>query len=394
VSATDQNNQSTDSPHSNPTHIVFNAMSLRPGGGLTVLLGLIDGLVALPDAEYHISVICSNDPTHAAIVEQQKTDQVHMVCRNQGVLKRHIWTMFSMPKMVKGLKPDLFVSANQYISGIVCPQVIYHLNLLRFIPIDPNASFRHRMTEKVRNQTSLKAIKYASANVFESDYLRQCAREIHPGNTTNDKVIYIGMPEHCSELPKIAESEINRSQIVSLTNANPHKDSRTLLKMLAELVERRPEVDWRLVIAGGSDAEKWAPYKAYAQELGVGDRIEWLGFIDQQELTRQMRNSLCLVTTSLVESFCMVALEAMARGCPAIAADCTSMPESVGDAALLAEPKNATAFCDSVLKYYDDESFRADYISRGYKRVSEFNWDRCGENFSALFKSLLASPSN
>ena len=368
-------------------------MSLRPGGGLTVLLGVIDGLLSLPDAEYRVSVICSADDTHAAVVEQQQASQVHMVCQNQGIFKRHFWTMLSMPKMVKSLKPDLFVSVNQYIGGITCPQIVYHLNLLRFMPIDPNASFRHRIMEKVRNQTSLKALKFATANVFESDYLRQCAREIHAGNSANDQIIYVGMPKQCAELPPLAASEINRCQIVSLTNQNEYKDNRTLIKMLAELVQRRPEGDWRLVIAGGRDADRWIPYQSYAEELGIRDRVEWLGFVDQEELTRRIRNSLCLVTTSLVESFCMVALEAMARGCPAVVADSTSMPESVGDAGLLAEPKNSTSFTDCVLKYYDDESFRADYVSRGYQRVSEFTWERCGGEFSALFKSLLASPS-
>ena len=235
----DQNNHSNDTPQNKPaTHVVFNAMSLRPGGGLTVLAGLIDGLLSQADTEYRISVICSADDTHAAVVRQQQADQVYMVCQNQGIIKRHFWTMLSMPKMVKQLKPDLFVSVNQYIAGIACPQVIYHLNLLRFMPIEPGASFMHRIKEKVRNQTSLKALKHGSANVFESDYLRQCAREIYSGNSTSDQVIYVGMPKQCSELPELDAGDINRGQIISLTNQNEYKDNRTLLKMLAELAER------------------------------------------------------------------------------------------------------------------------------------------------------------
>jgi len=53
-------------------HIVFNAMSLRPGGGLTVLLGVIDGLVSQANVKYRISVICSAEDTRAAIANQQK----------------------------------------------------------------------------------------------------------------------------------------------------------------------------------------------------------------------------------------------------------------------------------------------------------------------------------
>lgn len=393
MSATNQDKFIAESPQDNAmVHVVFNAMSLRPGGGVTVLLGVIDGLVSQSDANYRISVICSAEDTRAAIANQQKADEVHIVCPNQGIFKRHFWTLLSMPKMVKRLNPDLFVSVNQYIREISCPQVVYHLNLLRFMPIAPGSSLRHRLAETIRNKTSLKALKHASSNVFESDYLRQCAREIHSGNAVNDQVIYVGLPERCAEQPKLSPECVNRNQIVSLTNPNEHKNNRTLLKMLAELVQRRPEVDWRLVIAGGANAEKWKPYEAYAEELGVRERIEWLGFVNQDELTRHIRKSLCLVTTSLVESFCMVALEAMARGCPAIVADCTSMPESVGDAGLLAEPENPTSFSDCVLKYYDDESFRADYISRGFDRVSEFSWERCGEEFSNLFKSLLPLP--
>ena len=393
MSATNQDKFIAESPQDNAmVHVVFNAMSLRPGGGVTVLLGVIDGLVSQSDANYRISVICSAEDTRAAIANQQKADEVHIVCPNQGIFKRHFWTLLSMPKMVKRLNPDLFVSVNQYIRGISCPQVVYHLNLLRFMPIAPGSSLRHRLAETIRNKTSLKALKHASSNVFESDYLRQCAREIHSGNAVNDQVIYVGLPERCAEQPKLSPECVNRNQIVSLTNPNEHKNNRTLLNMLAELVQRRPEVDWRLVIAGGANAEKWKPYEAYAEELGVRERIEWLGFVNQDELTRHIRKSLCLVTTSLVESFCMVALEAMARGCPAIVADCTSMPESVGDAGLLAEPENPTSFSDCILKYYDDESFRADYISRGFDRVSEFSWERCGEEFSNLFKSLLPLP--
>ena len=360
---------------------------------MTVLMGLIDGLVSQSDVAYRISVICSADDTRMALVNQQKADQVHVVCPDQGIFRRQFWTMMSMAKMVKGLEPDLFVSVNQYIGGITCPQVVYHLNLLRFMPIDPAASFTHRIAERVRNRTSLRALKYASSNVFESDYLRQCAREIHAGNSANDQVIYVGLPKQCLELPKLSDGDVARNQIVSVTNPNEHKNNRTLLKMLAELVNRRPEVDWRLVIAGGANPDKWRPYEDYADELGVRQRIEWLGFVTQDELTQQIRNSLCLVTTSLVESFCMVALEAMARGCPAIVASCTSMPESVGDAGLLAEPENATSFSDCVIKFYDDESFRAEYIARGFDRVSEFSWERCGDQFSVLFESLLSSSS-
>ena len=366
--------------------IVFNAMSLRPGGGLTVLLGLLEGLREQRDA-YHLTVICSADDTREAIEAQGNADEVKVVCPNGGFVKRYIWTITNMPKTVRSMNPDIFLSINQFVAGIRCPQVIYHLNLLRFLPIDTCAPLSHRIAEYFRNRTSLKALENASSNVFESHYLRECARDLCARNSERDEVVHVGLPQHWQQEPETGAT-FHRNRVMAITNPNEHKDNSTLLHMFALLVEKRPEIDWKLVIAGGANSERWSPYVELSKRLHIEKRICWLGFVSQDELAENLRESLCLVSTSLVESFCMVALEAMARGCPAVVSDCTSMPESVGDAAILAEPQNPTAFSDAVLSLHDCEKRRTELVANGNKRIKEFQWCKCAAQFSSLFKRL------
>lgn len=158
--------------------------------------------------------------------------------------------------------------------------------------------------------------------------------------------------------------------------------------MLGDLTRIRPDVDWKLKIAGGLFDKLWEPYKELAEELGVLDRIEWLGFVSQERLTELLKQSLCMVATSQVESFCMVALEAMGRGCPSIVADCASMPESVGAAGILAPAGDHASFAKSVIELHDDSVKRSQYSDLGFDHIKQFRWETCGQQFAELFTKL------
>ena len=85
----------------------------------------------------------------------------------------------------------------------------------------------------------------------------------------------------------------------------------------------------------------------------------------------------------------MVALEAMGRGCPAVVADCTSMPESVGNAAILVQPGDPVGFAEAVLQLHDEPKDREKLITLGYEHVKSFRWNRCGQQFADVFSNLV-----
>ena len=380
----------SDTPSDRALHIVFNAMSINPGGGLTVLMGMLKGLAAQKHQQIRATVICSTDAT-AETLREQGIATVEQRLNNAKGPTRQIWVNTRMARYVRSLESDIFVSINQFVRGISCPQIIYHLNVLRFMPVEPGGSLLHRAAEHLRNYSAVQALKKADANVFESAYIQTRAQSIFDRKNPLDQVIYIGLSDALVNAKKL-EARYQPGQLFTITSPAPHKDNPTLIRTLAELIEMRPDVDWQLKIAAGYE-QWWVPYKELAKSIGVFDKIDWLGFIDQDQLTDHLCDSLCLLSTSRIESFCMVAMEAMARGCPPIVADCSAMPESVSDAGLLATPGDHKAFAQAVIQLHDSPELRNQFVEKGFRRIQSFRWNTCGEQFVKLFGQL-TSVSN
>ncbi|MEL7496256.1 MAG: glycosyltransferase [Planctomycetota bacterium] len=369
--------------------VVFNATSLRPGGGLTVLLGVLQGLKHQQDLDLEAIVICGAQASADAVKAQGVASEVILKCKDQGMWRRQWFVTMSLGSLVNQLDADLFFSVNQFVRNVACPQVVYHLNLLRFLPIDRSRGLVHGIAEWLRNRSAKQAIQKADANVFESNYLLQCATEAYGVPHGPAEVIYIGLPDELiDQLAEDTPSDVCSSTLMAITNHNEHKDNPTLIRVLRALVEKHPEVDWRMKIAGSIFPEKWQPFKELASELGVASRIDWLGFVSQEELTDHLKDSLCLVSTSRIESFCMVALESMARGCPAVVANASSMPESVGDAAVLVSPGDHNEFAEAIATFYAEPTVRADFVEFGFERIETFRWERCGREFAELLRRL------
>jgi glycosyltransferase involved in cell wall biosynthesis len=67
-------------------------------------------------------------------------------------------------------------------------------------------------------------------------------------------------------------------------------------------------------------------------------------------------------------------VEAMAYGCPVIACNVGAVPEVVGDAALVVQPRDAVGFAGHVAKLYEDRALRTALIERGRERATRFSW--------------------
>ena len=84
-----------------------------------------------------------------------------------------------------------------------------------------------------------------------------------------------------------------------------------------------------------------------------------------------------------MESFQLVGVEGMARGCPCVVADCASMPESVGDAGLLAEPGNAADFAAKIATLLNPLE-RVERVKAGLTWTKQFHRDACGRSFAEV----------
>lgn len=127
------------------------------------------------------------------------------------------------------------------------------------------------------------------------------------------------------------------------------------------------------------------------QELGLGDRVIFPGFVSNDLLPDLYRSAELLAFPSLYEGFGIPALEAMASGIPAIVADNSSLPEVVGSAGLCFDPKSIDAMSEVLTKLSRDEWMKDVLGIEGILQASKFSWELAAQGVYQSFLSALAA---
>jgi glycosyltransferase involved in cell wall biosynthesis len=121
--------------------------------------------------------------------------------------------------------------------------------------------------------------------------------------------------------------------------------------------------------------------------LRARDRVRVLGFVDDADLPPLMAGALALAYPSLYEGFGLPAIEAMACGTPVLTSTTSSMPEVVGDSALLVDPLSVEAIAGGLRRILRDEALRRDLRERGLERARMFTWERAARETQAVLRA-------
>jgi glycosyltransferase involved in cell wall biosynthesis len=93
----------------------------------------------------------------------------------------------------------------------------------------------------------------------------------------------------------------------------------------------------------------------------------------------------------LYEGFGLSLLEAMASGVPVVAANATSIPEVVGNAGVLFDPRDVDDLVTALDRVLTDSRLRDDLRTRGLARAGEFTWERCAQKTLDVYRAAMAS---
>lgn len=149
----------------------------------------------------------------------------------------------------------------------------------------------------------------------------------------------------------------------------PHKNHSRLLEAFARVVAVRP--DFRLVLTGVDIARRGIG--EIVAGLRLANHVLMPGYLPYEELPAVYRGAFALVYPSLFEGFGIPLCEAMASGCPILAARTTSIPEVVGDAAVLFDPMNPADIADAMLRLIARPAERDRLVGAGRSRVTHFS---------------------
>jgi glycosyltransferase involved in cell wall biosynthesis len=179
------------------------------------------------------------------------------------------------------------------------------------------------------------------------------------------EVIYNGV-EHSEVSNKGKVSYSNPPYILFVGSLDPRKN-------MGNLIEAMNYVPQGIIlkVVGGNNRL----FNQLYSQVGVKDRIQFLGYVSDSELSSLYKSAFCFVYPSLYEGFGIPPLEAQAAGTPVIASDISVFREVLNDSVLYCDPNNSKGIASAICKLLALSMLeRRKLIEKGYNNIRRFTW--------------------
>lgn len=167
-------------------------------------------------------------------------------------------------------------------------------------------------------------------------------------------------------------------------NAWPHKNHARLFEAVKWL-KQEYHLICHLVLSGAFGAEK-ERLRTMIIDADISAQVHTLGYLPSEELPALYGSATALIFPSLFEGFGIPVLEAMACGCPVICSKATSLPELVGDAAILVDPLNVAEIGEAIYNVLYSNQLRQTLGQKGREQVKNFSWPKAAQQTLMVYK--------
>ena len=301
----------------------------------------------------------------------------------------------SVPVDLWRARVDLFHAPHYVVSPLtLCPFVVtihdcIHLRFPQYLP-NRAAYYYARvvMSSSARRARRVLTVSRASKQDI-LHFLKIPADKI--------EVIYNALDEGLAAAPSAGEVarvqqrfQLTSPFVLYAGNIKPHKNVDRLIHAFS-LLRQRGAGDTKLLVIG-DEVSKYQNLRRLVHRYQLHQHVRFLGFVPDETLAVLYRLASVFVFPSLYEGFGLPPLEAMAAGVPVITSNVSSLPEVVGDAALLINPLDAGAIAEAMARVLEDPALRADLIRRGHERVKVFSWQQAAARTYAAYTEIVRSP--
>ncbi len=368
--------------------IAIDARKWRDFGIGTYVRNLVRHLATL-DRETTYLLFCN--PADEATLRDLAANFIPVVDDSAGYsLREHL----SIPWKLHRLGADLLHSPH-YVRPLFCttPTVVtihdcIHLRFPEYLPTRMAWRYAHAMIGS--------AIRRSALVFTVSDASRRDILHFYPWadpdrvqvvpNALDDTFLADPGPE---EMERVKERYQIRGRFVLYAgNIKPHKNLDRLIGAYAQIKARAGYEDLKLFIIG-DEVTRYPALRRLVEAAGVRQDVRFFGFVPDRTLAALYRMASVFAFPSLYEGFGLPPLEAMACGTPVVTSRISSLPEVVGDAAVLVDPHSVDDIAAGIERVLCDDAFRADLVARGRARVSLFSWDRSVKAIHAGYMKVL-----
>ena len=177
--------------------------------------------------------------------------------------------------------------------------------------------------------------------------------------------------------------------ILSLSTIEPRKNIVSIIRAYAALRDRGQKelAQYKLVIAG-ERGWKWRAIEEEIVRSPYSEDILRIGFIADEDKPALYNLASLFVYPSFYEGFGFPPLEAMQCGTPVITSNASSLPEIVGDAAIMIDPDRPDELYRAMKEILLNQNLHTHLRTKGMERARQFSWHKSAEQFLALVEKM------
>lgn len=180
---------------------------------------------------------------------------------------------------------------------------------------------------------------------------------------------------------------IEKPYLLYVGRLDKKKNIPSLIEAFAIMRDKNKSIKHKLVLVGDANFG-YDNIKYMIEEYLLEDEVIMPGWIKEEDMPFVYRGSDGFVFPSLYEGFGIPLLQAMSCGSPITASRISSIPEVVGGAALLFDPRNVEEIADSMEKIISDKPLRDNLSEQGIRRVKNFSWEKCARETLEVIENI------
>lgn len=184
---------------------------------------------------------------------------------------------------------------------------------------------------------------------------------------------------------------IDTNYILYVGGFSSRKNVRSLLIAYSRIYESLSK-DYKILILG-SASDQHSYLMTLCESLNISDKVIFTGYVPYEDLPYFYNSCSVFVYPSLYEGFGLPPLEAMSCRVPVITSNVSSIPEVVGDAALLINPFDTEELKNALEKVLENPSISEDLSTRGYERSKLFNWEKTADSTLKIYEETYKKNS-
>ncbi len=221
----------------------------------------------------------------------------------------------------------------------------------------------------------------AKAIITDSQNSARDIKKYYPELAGKVSVVYLGNKfpvENCVE-------EKTREGFIFVGTIEPGKNLALVLEAFASYLRSHTG---RLTVIGAM-GWKQSTLPDRIRALGIADHVEFLGYISDDQLKDLYSRSLALIQPSNYEGFGLPVIEAMACGCPVIAARNSGLIEAGGESAIFFETNDKVGLLAGMMAVKEDLALRERCLRSGFIHAAGFSWEKTATQTAAIYDKII-----